>query len=359
VFSHLSGKNILVTGHTGFTGGWACLALHRFGVRVHGVALPPSTTPSLFVLADVSSTLESHALIDIGDEKQLIDHIYKIEPDAILHLAAQPLVLPSYSDPVETFRTNVLGTVHVLEAARRTPSVRGLVAITTDKVYANPETGTIFTEGDRIGGYDPYSASKAASEMAIDGYRRSLASWRRTLRIETARGGNIIGGGDFSPHRLVPDFVRSVLSDNPLPLRHPSAIRPWQHVLCLVHGYLMLLDKTLSGSRENYGEAWNFGPLPSDSISVEALLQRLGRHWRHASFHSQPTEVHESATLLIDSAKARSELGWQPALDLDGAIALTADWYKIWSENPANMAETTRQQISGYFANAAAMDADR
>jgi CDP-glucose 4,6-dehydratase len=317
----------------------------------------------MFELTDTKKTLESHALIDIGEEKPLIDHIVRIAPDAILHLAAQPLVLPAYDAPVDTFRTNVLGTVHVLEAARTCPSVLGVVAVTTDKVYAQPEGTAVFSEEDRLGGHDPYAASKAAAEMAIDGYRQSLPSWQRTLVIDTARGGNIIGGGDFSPHRLIPDYVRAVIGNHPLTLRHPKAIRPWQHVLCLVHGYLLLIDRILSTTpvtpMEPLGSAWNFGPSEADSITVSAVLETLGRQWRPVRLQKEATRLHESLTLMISSAKARQQLGWRPALTLTEAIALTAEWYGVWSANPSGLADLTHRQIGHYFAKAEFAASDR
>jgi len=353
LFPALKGADILVTGHTGFTGSWVCHVLQHFGARIHGLALPPATMPSMFDLTKVESILTSHRLLDIADHHAVLEHVGAIKPQAILHLAAQPLVLPSYADPVGTFQTNVLGTVSVLEAARKTSSVEGVVAITTDKVYANNGQQNRFTETDRIGGHDPYSASKAAAEMAIDGYRLSLPSWQRNMAIETARGGNIIGGGDWSINRLIPDYARAIASNTPLVIRNPLSTRPWQHVLCLVHGYLILLNRILSGeikqSGEPLGEAWNFGPEPSDCISVAALLEKMAQSWTKASIETTHSPVYEANFLQIDPTKAKQNLGWRPEIGIDEAIMLTAEWYKTHALHPEHLTPLTRQQTANYF----------
>ncbi len=354
LFPALKDADILVTGHTGFTGGWVCFALRQFGARIHGLALPPATTPSLFHLANVEALLTSHTLFDIADHRTVIEHVTALKPQAILHLAAQPLVLPSYDDPLGTFQTNVMGTVNILEAARRTESVKGVVTITTDKVYANKGRHNHFNETDRIGGHDPYSASKAAAEMAIDGYRLSLPSWHRDMVIDTARGGNIIGGGDWSTNRLIPDYARALSSNTPLLIRNPQATRPWQHVLCLVHGYLVLLNRLLSGetqkSAEPYGEAWNFGPAPSDCVSVDSILDKIGQSWRRANLEMVPSAVHEARTLEIDATKAKQRLGWQPKIGIDEAILLTAEWYKTHEHEPERLGALTERQTESYFS---------
>ena len=353
LFPSLKDASILVTGHSGFTGGWVCHALKHFGAQIHGLALPPSTYPSLFDLTQVEWRLASQKWIDIANDRAVVDHVADIRPDAILHLAAQPLVLPSYADPIGTFRTNVLGTVNLLEAARKTDSVKGIVAITTDKVYANSEIGLPFKEEARLGGHDPYSASKAAAEMAIDGYRLSLPSWQRQMVIDTARGGNIIGGGDWSDHRLIPDYARAVLHNQPITIRNPRALRPWQHVLCLVHGYLILLDRILSGetaqSAEDLGEAWNFGPPATDCVSVQTILEKMAHYWSPADIRLEPTEQHEAAILTINSCKAAHRLGWHPPYSLDQSLALTAEWYKTYQLNPSELHAVTQRQLLQYF----------
>ncbi len=349
-FSSLNNADILVTGHTGFTGSWVCHALKSLGARVHGLALPTATNPAMFTLTEVEGLLESHILGDIGDAALVLETVQRLQPRAILHLAAQPLVLDSYADPVGTFRTNVLGTLHVLEAARLTPSVQGIVAITTDKVYANDGLGLSFTEHAPLGGHDPYAASKAAAEMAIMGYRASLPSWQRAMVIEAARGGNIIGGGDWSAHRLIPDYARAIASGQPLSIRFPHATRPWQHVLSLVHGYFILLERILSGTATGTGEAWNFGPELDDCISVEAMLHRLGTYWHAIETPREPSLLHEAKTLSIDSTKAKQRLGWQSCMSLDEALSATAGWYQTALRNPENLTKLTQNQIAAYFA---------
>jgi CDP-glucose 4,6-dehydratase len=350
VFSSLNNADILVTGHTGFTGSWVCHALKSLGARVHGLALPPATNPAMFTLTEVEGLLESHILGDIADNALVLETVQRLQPRAILHLAAQPLVLASYADPVGSFRTNALGTVHILEAARLTPSVQGVVAITTDKVYANEGLGLPFTEDAPLGGHDPYAASKAAAEMAIMGYRASLDSWQRTMVIETARGGNIIGGGDWSANRLIPDYVRAVASGKPLPIRHPHATRPWQHVLSLVHGYFLLLERILSSTETGAGEAWNFGPDPNDCLFVEAMVQKLSACWQKVDLPAAAPKLHEATTLVIDSTKAKQRLGWESRLSLDDAISATVDWYQTALTAPENLSALTQNQIAAYFA---------
>jgi len=311
----------------------------------------------MFTLTKVETRLDSQTLVDIADEAALLEYAMKIRPHAILHLAAQPLVLASYANPVETFRTNVQGTVNILEVARRIHSVQGIVAVTTDKVYANDGTGRNFTETARIGGYDPYSASNAAAEMAIDGYRLSLSSWGRDLAVETARGGNIIGGGDWSANRIIPDYARAVASGEPLIIRNPLARRPWQHVLCLIHGYLTLLNRILSGetvkSDQLYGEAWNFGPEHIECVTVQTLLDKMAQYWTSVSLRTEAYGVYEAAALSIDPSKARNRIKWQPTIGLDEAVFLTAQWYQTHARQPDGLVALTEAQIDHYFQKTA------
>ena len=351
-FSSLRGSNIFVTGHTGFTGGWAVMALSLLGARVHGFSLPPPTDPSLFDLADIHSHLTSHHVGDVSDVGAVIDAVRQCRPDIVLHLAAEPLVLAAYRNPVRAFATNAQGTVHVLEAARLTDSVTGVVAITTDKVYA-PGPGP-YRENDAIGGHDPYAASKAAAEMAILGYRQALPSWNRVLTLDVARGGNIIGGGDFASDRIIPDYFRAQWSQAPLQLRHPSATRPWQHVLCLVHGYLALIARILDGSARlsetPSGEAWNFGPSLDDCVSVSNLLDRLDQHGTQVKREIGASGPTEAPQLTITSDKARERLSWVPALSLDEAVAWTAEWYRSAERDQTQLAALSQAQTEAYFA---------
>jgi CDP-glucose 4,6-dehydratase len=276
-FDGLAGVDILVTGHTGFTGTWACHWLHKLGARVHGLALEPRTQPNIFEATGAIDVLASHTIGNINDFATVQACVQKHKPKLILHLAAQPLVLESYADPVGTYMTNVQGTVHLLEAARLSEHVSGILCITTDKVYENRSWIHPYRENDRLGGADPYSASKAAAELVIASYRASLPSWGRKMTIDCARGGNIIGGGDWSDNRLIPDFVRATVNDTALEIRNPSATRPWQHVLCLIDGYLTLLERMLA-AEVGAGQAWNFGPDIDDCVSVKSVLDHLGQY---------------------------------------------------------------------------------
>ena len=271
----LSGKRILVTGHTGFTGSWACLWLKSIGVELAGYSLAPETTPSLFEAIGLGADLQS-TFGDICDYDHLHAAVSDFQPDLILHLAAQPLVRKSYREPLNTFLVNVQGTAHVLEAARSVKSVKGVLCITTDKVYKNNEWQWPYRENDPLGGKDPYSASKAAAEMVIQSYAASYP-WvgEEGPAIATARGGNIIGGGDWSEDRLIPDFIRALVHDGRLTLRYPDATRPWQHVLALVHGYLMILAGLSSSDPGQVARAWNLGPHDAREYSVREVLELM------------------------------------------------------------------------------------
>lgn len=343
----LRGARILVTGHSGFTGGWASLWLAQIGAEVHGLSLPPETTPNLFAAAGVEAACASSAFVDMRDPQAVNAVFARVRPDLVLHLAAQPLVRRSYRLPIETYAANLMGTVHVLEAARQQAQVKGAVCITTDKVYANRETDYAYHEGDRLGGHDPYSASKACAEIAIESYRSSLPSWGQDMLIASARGGNIIGGGDWSEDRLVPDFARAAAKHEALVIRNPKAVRPWQHVLCLCHGYLTLLAEIARGNRA-VSDAWNFGPDRSDCVSVEEMLKRMSQHWSSLKVEVVPAIQHEAKLLMLDSAKARQQLNWQPAWTLAETLAETAGWYRGYYDDPASARATTLAQIEAY-----------
>jgi len=347
--SRLNGARILITGHTGFTGSWMSLKLAALGADIHGFALPPDTKPALFDLADVWPSLKTHTLGDIADFPLLLDTVQRVAPDAILHLAAQPLVIAGYAHPVRTFLTNTQGTAHILEAARLTPSVRGVVAITTDKVYAPTQDGRAFDENALLGGKDPYSASKSAAEFVIESYRHSLSTWERSLKIEVARGGNIFGGGDFAPNRIIPDFYRAVQNGSTLKLRKPDAKRPWQHVLDLCEAYQLLLERVLDEENDAPGENWNIGPLEEETIVVIDLIRRYEAYWQEI-----PLEIEqgppETNTLALNSTKARTKLGWLPRLTLDEALQKTAEWYQTALERPGLLADLTRQQIEFHWS---------
>ncbi len=320
------GQRVVVTGHTGFKGSWLCRALHARGATVTGIALDPRPGPSAFALMGVAGVLAGDHRIDIRDAAAVARVLRDARPDIVLHLAAQAFVGDGYRDPAGTFATNLGGTVAVLEAMRGLAGLRAAVIVTSDKVYANDSAGRAFAEDDRLGGIDPYSASKAAAELAVASWRGSFAA--ELPPIATARAGNVIGGGDFGTERLVPDLVRALVAGRPLPLRRPDATRPFQHVLDVLRGYLMLAERLASGSAP---ASINLGPRDGE-LSVRGLLQ----HWETATgmrVEWQAVEgpvMEESKRLALDSSLAERALGWSPRLDTPRAIAETAAWYAAW-----------------------------
>ena len=342
-----SGRKVLVTGHTGFKGSWLLLLLERLGVEVAGVALEPATTPSLFQQIGGGARC-AHHVADIRDAEQIKRIFAAVQPEVVLHLAAQPLVRQSYADPLGTFATNVLGTVNVLEAARHTSSVRTIVSVTTDKCYRNDGRAAPYAEDDALGGHDPYSNSKACAELVSQSYRDSFLA-AAGVGLATARAGNVIGGGDYSADRLVPDAVRAFSAGRPLEIRNPDAVRPWQHVLDPLSGYCLLAEK-LATDPEAFAEGWNFGPPHQDEAPVSAVVDKLARAWgRDSGFVRQPGDhPHEAALLTLDSSKATQGLGWRPALPLDDAIAWTAEW-SLAVQGGANAADVTFTQIERYL----------
>lgn len=345
-----SSKRVFVTGHTGFKGGWLCLWLESLGAKVSGYSLPASTKPSLFELARVASGLDS-ALADIRDLPRFTKSIVAANPEIVFHLAAQPLVRASYAAPVETFATNVMGTVHVLESVRRCPSARAVVVVTSDKCYENREWVWAYREGEAMGGHDPYSASKGCAELVTAAYRRSFfgtESGSRCAAVASARAGNVIGGGDWADDRLVPDIVRSIGRGEPARIRNLGAVRPWQHVLEPLHGYLALAER-LHESREGFASGWNFGPWESDTRSVEWLTRKFMERWGEGAGWEREgsAQPHEANVLKLDSAKAHELLGWRPRLDLESALDWTVSWYKAQS-NSADMRAVTLEQIKRF-----------
>jgi CDP-glucose 4,6-dehydratase len=341
----LSGKKIFVTGHTGFTGGWACLWLKSIGADVAGFSLPPDTSPSLFedlgLAEDIYTTFGN-----ICDYNKLLESVRAFEPELILHLAAQPLVRRSYREPVGTFAVNTLGTVHILEAARSVKSVRAVLCITTDKVYKNNESPWPYRESDPLGGKDPYSASKAAAEMVIQSYAASFP-WSEELGpvVASARGGNIIGGGDWSEDRLIPDFVRAVTNGSNLTLRYPDSTRPWQHVLALVHGYFMLLAGMLSDDPSRYAQSWNLGPQDPQQYSVRDVLELMSKYWQRPELEFMSNPLPEAGALALDSSIARNILGWVPPWDTLRVVEEAADWYREYYDAPSSARALTLSQI--------------
>ena len=346
--SFWQGRRVFLTGHTGFKGGWASIWLHRLGAVITGYSLDPPTTPSLFQVAGVEDLVEKHHIADIRDHAGLADAMAAAAPEIVIHMAAQPLVRLSYTQPVETFDINVLGTVNVLEAARRVDSIRALVSVTTDKCYQNREWNWSYRESDALGGHDPYSASKACAEIVTAAYRSSFAA-RTGLAIASARAGNVIGGGDWSLDRLLPDSFAAWDQGRTTLIRRPSAVRPWQHVLEPVCGYLMLAEALVSRSTE-VANAWNFGPNELDTQPVGYIQDRLvqllpGYRWERDADEG----VHEAGLLKLDSARARTLLGWQSRWSLDEALLQTATWHRAWRGGEA-MLDVTRGQIAAYEA---------
>jgi len=347
------GRRVFLTGHTGFKGGWLALWLTRLGADVRGYALDPSTTPNLFDVAKLGSVMED-IRGDIRDAAKLNAAMTAFKPDIVMHLAAQPLVRYSYEDPIGTYETNVIGTARVLEAVRKTPSVRAVVSVTTDKCYENKETLRPYVETDPLGGYDPYSSSKACAEIVSAAYRQSFFPLadiaKHRVALATARAGNVIGGGDWSTDRLIPDLVRGFLAGEPVRIRRPKAIRPWQHVLEPIFGYIRLAEE-LYALDPKFATAYNFGPVEEDAQPVEWIADKMTKFWGNgATWVLDPDPgVHEAGYLKLDAGKAHAELGWTPHLNLETALEWLVAWYRAW-ESGAAMQEFTLQQIADYEA---------
>ncbi|WP_043692813.1 CDP-glucose 4,6-dehydratase [Luteibacter sp. 9133] len=343
-------RSVFVTGHTGFKGGWLSLLLDRLGARVHGYALDPDPSPSMFDVANVARSLVSDIRADLADLASLRNAVSDARPEVLIHLAAQPLVRQSYLAPLETFATNVMGTAHVLEVARDVPSVRAVVIVTTDKVYANNGMGARFIETDALGGDDPYSASKAAAELVSASYRRSFFSGAESARVASARAGNVIGGGDWATDRLVPDCMRAFAHGLPVHLRYPSASRPWQHVLEPLSGYLQLAGHLLGNDGKAFAHGWNFGPGVTDQATVGDVAQRMARLWSGDARVVLDTQMHphEAGSLALDSSAAAADLGWHPRWSLDEALGATVAWQRQWLAG-ADMHAFTQRQIADYL----------
>lgn len=339
------GRKILITGHTGFKGSWLALWLTQLGAEVTGIALPPDTYPAHWNLLNLP--LSSH-MADINDTRTVKNLLQQTQPELVFHLAAQPLVRASYQDPILTWQTNVMGTANVLEACRFQESVQAIVVITTDKVYENNESGQAFTETDSLGGFDPYSASKAACELVVQSYRRSFFAEKNVL-LASARAGNVIGGGDWAADRLIPDIVRAMQAQSPLAIRYPLATRPWQHVLDSLSGYLCLAHRLLLQEKDK-ATAWNFGPNPEHCRSVSNVLSHMKLHWPELEwFENSVAQVHEAEQLTLDSSAAQMQLGWKPVWGFEETAQHTAEWYKRFY---LNQQVISQQQLEIYIHNA-------
>lgn len=324
-------KTVLITGHTGFKGSWLTLWLNKLGAKVSGIGLPPVTTPNLFEIAKIEPALQNNHFSDIRNAIQLKQLIWDIQPEIILHLAAQPLVRASYQQPLDTFSTNVMGTANLLEALRGLESVKSVVMITTDKVYKNREWLWPYRETDELGGHDPYSASKAASELVIAGYRDAFLA-EQGISVATARAGNVIGGGDWSEDRLIPDAVRAWTSGTPLHIRRPDAVRPWQHVLEPLHGYLRLAESLFNDI--SYAGAYNFGPSPQDAASVRSIINLARDTFGQGEIVYEDGKVgpHEAGLLALDNSKSHSVLDIKPKWTLSETVRRTMNWYRMQAE---------------------------
>jgi CDP-glucose 4,6-dehydratase len=348
-------KKVFVTGHTGFKGAWLVACLHWAGARVKGYALAPEYPNGLFDVLDPLPGVES-CIADIRDSDRLREELLAFQPDYVFHLAAQPLVRRSYEIPAETFDVNVTGTANLLEAVTRLDRDCAVVVITTDKVYENKETGILYKESDVLGGHDPYSASKACAELVVASFRHSFFSAGgleksgtvRRKALASVRAGNVIGGGDWSRDRIIPDIIRSLSAGRPVEVRNPSSVRPWQHVLEPLAGYLRL-GGLLRQDPSRYGRPYNFGPLPEDHLQVRQLVDTAVAIWGGGSWKdgSIPGAPHEAALLKLDIRQARKDLNWSPRLDAQNAIRWALEWYR---QSPDRQSGYTFEQIKSYFA---------
>ena len=344
-------KHVFLTGHTGFKGSWLSLWLQQMGVKLTGYALQPPTQPNMFERAGVSAGMTS-VIGDIRDGAKLLAAMRDAEPEIVIHMAAQPLVHRSYADPVETYSTNVMGSVYLLEAVRQCTSVRAVVNVTTDKCYENREWLWAYRENEAMGGYDPYSSSKGCAELVTAAYRNSYfnsnSQAQRQLALASARAGNVIGGGDWAEDRLVPDILRAFSRGEPVMIRNPHAVRPWQHVLEPLRGYLTLAERLFTEGT-SFAEAFNFGPREGDTQPVERIVRQLAAKWGGAAVWrlDGANHPHEASLLRLDVSKATHRLAWLPTLDLDAGLQLTVDWARANLEG-RDMHAFTRAQINDY-----------
>ena len=348
-----SGRTVLVTGHTGFKGSWLSLWLTDLGAKVVGYALPPDTTPSLFNQLELAQSVDSR-IGDIRDAVLLEKTLRETRPEVVFHLAAQPLVRESYERPAETFAVNALGTANLLDAVRRAGSVKACLVITTDKCYENPENGRAFREDDRLGGRDPYSASKACVELIVASYRAAFFSSPGAASVASARAGNVIGGGDWAKDRLLPDCARSLAAGRPVSVRNPKSVRPWQHVLEPLSGYLRLAARQLA-EPARHAEAWNFGPQPGRALSVGEVTKLAVKVWGSGSWLAAPEDPaapHEAGQLYLDSTKAEQKLGWLPVYGAAEAVERTIAWYLAAREPGFDARGFTMRQIAEYAVSA-------
>ena len=342
-------KRVLLTGHTGFKGAWMSLWLHSLGAKVQGFALAPPTSPSLFAEADLGKLINS-TIGDVRDSSAVSNVVSKFKPEIVFHMAAQPLVRYSYDAPIETYATNVMGTAHLLESIRAVDSVRAVVNITTDKCYENREWVWGYREDEPMGGFDPYSSSKACSELVTAAYRQSFLD-KAGIAVATARAGNVIGGGDWAKDRLVPDVLRAFSDNQPVSIRNPNSIRPWQHVIEPLSGYLLLAEKCYADPKA-FSQAWNFGPRDDDAKPVGWIVETMANKWSKEaawSFDEGP-HPHEAHYLKLDISKARQLMGWTPRWTLDQALDNVIEWHHTWLQR-RDVRDVCLKQIERYLAS--------
>ena len=349
------GKKVLVTGHTGFKGAWLSVWLHELGAEIVGVGLEPYSAKDCFVLSGIGSKIRADIRADIRDGEKMKQIFAEYQPEIVFHLAAQPLVRLSYEIPVETYQTNVMGTVNIMEAIRATDSVKVGVMVTTDKCYDNKEQSRGYKEDDSFGGYDPYSSSKGACEIAIQSWRRSFfnpSDYGKShhVSIASVRAGNVIGGGDWAKDRIIPDCIRAIEAGTPIDIRNPKAVRPWEHVLEALSGYMLLAQKMWEYPAE-YCEGWNFGPEAESISTVWEMAARLVQCFGCGELHdvSNPDALHEANLLLLDITKAKTRLGWRPRLDASQTIELVADWYKHYRDREVH--QLMVDEIASFLRN--------
>lgn len=346
-----SGKRVFLTGHTGFKGSWLALWLTKLGAKVCGYSLAPNTNPSMFKVLDIEHKIEKSIFGDILDEKTLEKALSEFQPDIVFHLAAKPLVRLSYREPILTYKTNVIGTLNVLEMAKRCKSVKAFVNITTDKCYENKEVNRGYKEDEPMGGYDMYSSSKGCVEIMSSSFRRSFLQEEGTYAMATARAGNVIGGGDWAEDRLIPDCVRYINAGEKIEIRNPIAVRPWQHVLEPLSGYLLLGQKLLEEGKK-YAEGFNFGPNEESVLRVAEVAEKVCKYYGKGEvvIHKRDN-LHEANLLMLNIEKAEKVLGWTPTYTADDAVKNTIEWYKHFYAKDVDMYEFTMNQIKEYEGN--------
>ena len=355
LLNELAGKRVLVTGHAGFKGSWLTFLLNALGAKVYGYSLLPDNGPRLYEILQLPQLLQDECIADIRDLNQLQRFITHTEPELVLHLAAQPLVSKGYLDPLTTFQTNVIGTLNVLEACRNCHSVKAVVNVTTDKCYENNEDGRPMLESDPLGGYDPYSASKACSEIVSSSYRRSFLYEESSYLLATARAGNVIGGGDWAPGRLIPDCVRALSHQKPIVIRHPQSTRPWQLVLEPLVGYLCLGVRLLQGDR-NCAQSYNFGPQPQEVLTVKDVASIAIQAWGSGELRiEEDFTFHEAGLLTLDIRKAQKDLDIVPVLNAREAIEWSMRWYRLlYQDMLSDMRDISFEQFADFLDHARA-----